>query len=205
MLILMAATSTVVYQKTKSDRVHPNRIDGSHMFHGNPDKQGYVANIEPHDFQITEKDRADFVSIILVGGGAAGAESENGKGGSAGEVVNFNIPSMNGAYRVILGSPGTIGANRNGGTTALYRCEGNYTADTSADADGQMNCNANSGGVGWRLIKSARGGNANNEVDVDPNDGVDETVGEQTSDENGAGFGGNANSNGAMGAAYISW
>ena len=208
MMILMAATTSVVYQKTKTDRKYPNRIDGWQTFQCQD-----TALVDPfYDFTINEEDRADFVAITLVGGGAGGGASSQHKGGAAGEVVEFTIPYMEGVYRAVLGAAGSVG--QNGGATALYYCPTkqpnvNYGTVTDAGGNSRMTCSSHGVYGGWVLLKSARGGMANNELAGLDEDGVTRLVahlkGERTSDENRCGYGGDANQPGTKGAVYISW
>lgn len=202
-MVLMAATTSVVYQKTKTERTHPSRIDGGYSYHCAQDP---VPSKSFYDFLIRDEDRADFVEITLVGGGAGGGTTSDSKGGAAGEVVNLAIPSMNGVYRVVLGPGGNPG--QNGGTTALYVCPSSADYKTNGSAPEESTCESGIYG-GWILIESARGGSANNELAAinENEDGrvLEQLKGDRTSDENGCGFGGDATQAGTMGAAYISW
>lgn len=150
MLIVMAAALPVAFNKVKTDRKNVARIDGEIYCGCLKNHSGKIG----HDsygvceFEITAKQKAEFVHVRLVGGGGDVRSTCDGasttcKGGTAGEIKNVVIPYMQGKYRIKLGEGGHEG--QNGKPTALYRVfkndEGEVTEELLASAAGGISTN----------------------------------------------------------------
>lgn len=127
------------------------------------------------DTRATEN-KKEFVTIEMVGGGAGGSETPNGKGGAAGETRIVHYPAMNGVFTIELGIGGEKG--KNGGDTILK--------------------------FNNEIIEIARGGVSNNEVAASDDEKIGESSPIQATEKL-CGKGGDAGTRGHQGEVIIRW